>query len=1148
MRRNDGPQSLLRFRNTIRGSRQPLPALSAARAALDPTAFRDAAAWLHRTPFRGHKLPLVYCPSSYGSLHSPSTLRLLPLGPELTWAVEVLLRYREHLTDFVSLAEKCAALILNSDYSAAIDTLDQIDNRLGFSLWAMKLRIALVQQHEGFEAQKGLTQAIRAATREDGVVQYIAHYVSFRNEAIVTPSGFYMEYSRHLAAMQVPRLIRHYVKYHILNTLEPNEQTCAEILNYEQSSSLVDYFEAVVAVARVVYRHIGAPFDPRLQKLVRDFAEGIQDGRLTGIAFALAPDPRILRRLPAPSTGATRLFLSGEYTAAARSAEHELASTAPSVETIELLARACALTGDIPRVAGLAGELVVGLSSIIIKDENASERLAALRKLALNFHPLTWADSLRSVCVTETSSYPNRESLPVSTASLTQPTTLYPCQKHHFSGETDAAFHEACVLAYPNDLAAEYGAFVAGLAESAPLVTFEQAVLAEADRSLQRGDYAAAIQAAEKLANSCPYYWLKVTRIKAYALVASDALLETMSFIASAYLKNARTYYTLPIKEVITRIFESTQVSDAAKADPSLCILCDIYSRHMGKEFDAQIRFGFEDFLLAQGRSRPSELASIIKQFDLSKIVYFLRYICVPHVIDVSPVYESSTDLAGERIAVCNLLSDIDPSGKEEYRAEIRDILIRQRAQSGIRQIEQSKIFVDEEAIRRVAQLKWKESYERYRAFGGYNPAEAAEVEEALLKAGAGDRSAFFNLEVEENEKNSILARLLLDIRDEYVAGPDHGLDGYLSVRIRHGTFAAQLRTPLERQKLITQRDKATGEYRANSHWLPRLLITEAVVQDVDGAMAAFSRQFDEFVHEMLSSWIQVRTTELTIGLFDFRIIRAHARLVGSYLARDTTFDEFLEVVFSLLRQLLNENVAVVRGRFGGVAVARVDQLLNSLEERVAILVGHETPEFSLAVVNAKAELHQTLSRIADWFRPPKSTSYPAFNAGEAVQIAVELIRQIYGKTDFAPVIHSLSGLRLRGVALPSFVDIFMILFENALKHSGLSGQPEMTVFLNDTGDTLQMVVVNTVAPIATSERDTANLDQIRAALRMGEYRQAVRKEGGTGFQKVHKIITHDLGTRGALAFDYRGSNEFVVELSIKIERLIVNEATADRG
>src|ERR1039458_7725559 len=58
--------------------------------------------------------------------------------------------------------------------------------------------------------------------------------------------------------------------------------------------------------------------------------------------------------------------------------------------------------------------------------------------------------------------------------------------------------------------------------------------------------------------------------------------------------------------------------------------------------------------------------------------------------------------------------------------------------------------------------------------------------------------------------------------------------------------------------------------------------------------------------------------------------------------------------------------------------------------------------------------------------------------------------------------------------------------------------------------------VANTVAPSSVTPGSRARLDAIRSAMRHGDYKKAVRTEGGTGLHKVQKIIRHDFGTNGA--------------------------------
>jgi len=66
-------------------------------------------------------------------------------------------------------------------------------------------------------------------------------------------------------------------------------------------------------------------------------------------------------------------------------------------------------------------------------------------------------------------------------------------------------------------------------------------------------------------------------------------------------------------------------------------------------------------------------LRSLVAQFDFEKLTYFLRFVCVPQVMDVSTAFSSSRELDEERTSVCQLLAEIDSANLDEYQTEIKN-------------------------------------------------------------------------------------------------------------------------------------------------------------------------------------------------------------------------------------------------------------------------------------------------------------------------------------------------------------------------------------------------------------------------------------------------------------------------------------------
>src|SRR5205823_8304974 len=167
----------------------------------------------------------------------------------------------------------------------------------------------------------------------------------------------------------------------------------------------------------------------------------------------------------------------------------------------------------------------------------------------------------------------------------------------------------------------------------------------------------------------------------------------------------------LPLRDCIEQLDKATRRHLAGKL--AVPILVDLYTRNVDDRQRELREFTFADSLLAHHLQRPSELGMIADQFDLLQLIYYLRFVCVPEVTQVSPAFQNSQALEDERLAVCGLLARLDKSNAKLYEREIDEINRRQLIQRGVRQVEQSKISIDLEPLRRWARRNLKDSFTR---------------------------------------------------------------------------------------------------------------------------------------------------------------------------------------------------------------------------------------------------------------------------------------------------------------------------------------------------------------------------------------------------------------------------------------------------
>ncbi len=70
------------------------------------------------------------------------------------------------------------------------------------------------------------------------------------------------------------------------------------------------------------------------------------------------------------------------------------------------------------------------------------------------------------------------------------------------------------------------------------------------------------------------------------------------------------------------------------------------------------LRFATSTFLKSSGVDRPSKLFDRADEYHHDQLVYFLRKVCVPNILDVSRVLKSSKEVIEERLAICAALRD----------------------------------------------------------------------------------------------------------------------------------------------------------------------------------------------------------------------------------------------------------------------------------------------------------------------------------------------------------------------------------------------------------------------------------------------------------------------------------------------------------
>ena len=231
----------------------------------------------------------------------------------------------------------------------------------------------------------------------------------------------------------------------------------------------------------------------------------------------------------------------------------------------------------------------------------------------------------------------------------------------------------------------------------------------------------------------------------------------------------------------------------------------------------------YDNYLENKGVDRPSLYIKQLNSYSSADLC-FLEVVCTHDVLHSSPAFENQEELDLERLEICNFLlgKTADTAATESEISELwRKILVRK----GIKQINFSKIYVDIQGIKDILRGQLRENFNRNIEIAALPADQLEKIVDSLGNVLVyyfekdddldSELDEFDKQKVEENIKNLKLTsynrfrhfkEAFLKIRDQFIDNKDHGLDTYLSMRIRHGTLLGQIRSVFETHNLITKK------------------------------------------------------------------------------------------------------------------------------------------------------------------------------------------------------------------------------------------------------------------------------------------------------------------------------------------------------
>lgn len=1047
-------------------------------------------------------------PREFGQLvwaHPP--LAPTSLGNELTWASAWLKGQSAKINDYRCFANEVQELVLAGDMDNASTRLDTFCSTKGWSLWAVELRLALEQQAKGTDAQKSLAAAWQS-TAPNTIVSLIAQIVSDRNDATYSFDAFTWKCQNSFSRFTLQAWMPSYLWYRSFSHVDNPEKSIPFILSLELTSCLIDYYEAVIETLQIItfhaesLSHLKSSAIRLIDSLVKD---GYSDHRLQKIRVALTGNVTISTAGVTESNSSLNQLIFAACTARLRWND-VLSDVSPFLQCVLADIRQCEEQGS-----------------------QAQEAITRLIKLGVNFKGLDFGVTIGNASQYQTSDITSGTILPLAVTLAT----------HDWKLEDAAALNDETFRKLLKFLVQDNGCSMSIQAKSFMSVLDGQSVVGlniegsslflwlGRQLIIQRR-WDEVLWLCDRIAVLGSFWHRQSQKIQLSAFMNEGKLRNALELIIQWLLKDSCYAYEFPIEV----IFIDRKWLDFAELDT---VLIGLVSHHAYiATNDQNIHYickkacltlalkGGREFIVGQFAATSDETVH-------DRLLAFLRDVWIEENLSLNYLLESTANVQNERMQVMQLLIQWDESNAADYVDVIKELTFDQTLRNGLRQIDQTRVFVNETVLYRWAEKELYQDYERWTKLleSSSNSILTDDIVRqfvvdpnnlSLLLALGGDKPS---------EADALLIEMIQRLFTRFLFDPNEGLDCYLSLRIRHGSLRGTLFGELEEQGLLyssTESFQTTFE----KHWKSSLNLSIKDSDLVFVALKTFTENLKSISDTLINEHVQILSDEKPKGHIPSSIKPTQTTLrlfsASSFSDRKDSFQSFVFVVFiffwKFIEPYLSALGAYIRQDVKNLVQAEFDTLLSTLRE-----IGPQTLPLITALRSVATTTQSQCDTIADWFKPPSQiVGGDYYELPAAIEIAKTATKNVYRAFPLEVNLHSIpeKKLLLSTFGLSVVSDCLFVVFQNAWKHSGLDkfiGTLDLDVHFDDMNKLLTLEVRSNLSENKIASLEAGELEILKTKYLFQDQSELSRREGGSGFAKLARLtrtvdrtlVTHPL-------------------------------------
>ena len=519
--------------------------------------------------------------------------------------------------------------------------------------------------------------------------------------------------------------------------------------------------------------------------------------------------------------------------------------------------------------------------------------------------------------------------------------------------------------------------------------------------------------------------------------------------------------------------------------------------------------FAIEMFCKSKGIVFPSEYFKHEEYENNAYTELFYFYCCNNETLKYYKHLNTTKKRLDERINICNYLAKYFEINKESYSQELNLLTNELIIHEGTQKLDESKIYANDQAILNKDLDEYEGLYNRYITIAGLILKNlkilTINKNELRLLDKKGEMEYTQN-EIEYSKHADIDAfyNVFSVIREKFLFSK-FGIVTYLSTRIRHGVLLGELRPELERNNLIFFKNKVKDKYEPNTFWLnnPKLISEEK--NKLINLITDFSSKIDTLINKIIKENIQISLNgENENGWFDYMYSLKELQEYSITLYYEETYKAFCKKVLEILWARTDKNLEKIRTILQDDIKTQFVNIMNEFDGNLRKLLSKEKmPEIFTTLTTSSTNIQNKIDKIATWFKRSGKTQSD-FKLQNLMEIICTNVQRAHPLKILEVNSNYTFDKIIKGEFYEHFNDFIRIFIENILKHT-LGNQINCTISISQDKENIIMVFEND----NISPESEIPIEHVGKKVQVDGLKLIT--EGKSGIMKALKTIKDDL-------------------------------------